>query len=460
MESDDAGMSGDEEEADSFAALIAEENEAADLEEAEAQDAEPADLEGETVSRLLKMRLNDFQASAQARESFADTYVEDASEAMIAEGSEAGDVAAEEEMISDAETETEAAEAEAEEDPLADVIDSSLSDEDEADLMASLAAVVNDGRDEADEIVPAGADDSAEDGEQPDDGAIVLTADTQVVDEDEETSEEVAAQATDEDDAKDESEEVEAEAQPERPVSRPEGLKVSRLIEQTNSELAESESTRRRSAIAHLKAAVAATRAERAATQDTSTKSVEQPEPEADDISAYRDDLARVVRPRRPDEGIRNMSRRLPPLVLVSEQRVDLDVVQMEEAADHGDDHAIRPRRIRSEELPVDEDAAENIFSESGSFSEFAREMGATDLPDLLEAAAAYYHYVEGQPHFSRPQIMNAVAAMNDAGEFSREEGLRSFGILLRRGTIRKISRGQFEITDDTKYRPELRAGE
>ena len=91
---------------------------------------------------------------------------------------------------------------------------------------------------------------------------------------------------------------------------------------------------------------------------------------------------------------------------------------------------------------------------------EFARESGATSLDELMEAAAAYYHFVEGQPHFSRPQLMNAVQAVDKDGTFNREDALRSFGLLLRNGKFRKIRRGQFEVADTSRFRPALRAGE
>ena len=87
--------------------------------------------------------------------------------------------------------------------------------------------------------------------------------------------------------------------------------------------------------------------------------------------------------------------------------------------------------------------------------------MGATELPDVLEAAAAYSAFVEGQKHFSRPQLMKRVASFEMNEEFTREAGLRSFGQLLRQGKIQKLKRGQFTIREDTRFRPEARiAGE
>jgi len=87
--------------------------------------------------------------------------------------------------------------------------------------------------------------------------------------------------------------------------------------------------------------------------------------------------------------------------------------------------------------------------------------MGATSMPDILEAAAAYNAYVEGQPDFGRPQIMRQVASFAGKEQFNREEGLRSFGQLLRQGKIIKVNRGRFEIADTTRFKPADRyAGE
>ncbi len=228
---------------------------------------------------------------------------------------------------------------------------------------------------------------------------------------------------------------------------------VSRILEVTNTELEETEGTRRRSAIAHLKAAVAATRADKIFTK-------QREEEDANELNQYRDDLAKVVKPRRPVEAGAK-SRRVAPLVLVTEQRVDAPEVEpIAEGA------IVRPRRVISgnlalseeDEIEVDEIPGENIFTPEQTFANFAKDMGAVELPDLLEAAAAYSAYVEGEAHFSRPKIMKAVAELNEEQEFTREEGLRSFGLLLRRGKIKKLKRGQFAIASTTRFNPEIRA--
>ncbi len=60
-------------------------------------------------------------------------------------------------------------------------------------------------------------------------------------------------------------------------------------------------------------------------------------------------------------------------------------------------------------------------------------------------------------PHFSRPHLLRKVANIADEEEFSREDGLRSFGMLLRQGKIQKISRGQFMITEASRFMSEAR---
>ncbi|MBE2276385.1 MAG: hypothetical protein IAE87_08825 [Rhodobacteraceae bacterium] len=106
---------------------------------------------------------------------------------------------------------------------------------------------------------------------------------------------------------------------------------------------------------------------------------------------------------------------------------------------------------------PEDEDEdddAGNIFADSGDFAEFAERLGATELPNLLEAAAAYATCVEKREHFTRPLLMRRLIQ----GEgISREDSLRSFGTLLREGRIEKVSRGQYALPDDSPYLVEAR---
>ena len=124
----------------------------------------------------------------------------------------------------------------------------------------------------------------------------------------------------------------------------------------------------------------------------------------------------------------------------------------------------VRPRRIRAAviENTVDEDqddVEDMIVSpeDARSFAEFAERLGASNLPELLEAAAAYTATVEGVEHFSRPHIIRKVIGMAEEEDYSREDSLRSFGMLLRQGKIQKVSRGQFTLTDASRYMTEAR---
>ena len=213
---------------------------------------------------------------------------------------------------------------------------------------------------------------------------------------------------------------------------------VDRLLKETNQQFADDAGIRRRRVISQMRAAVAATKAEQVLLNDAPAK-----KDDAEEATAYRNDLRRAMTtrllPQEPEDipepeakaPEREASAKPPPLVLVSSQRVD--------------------QKPKTE--PVDATA--------GTFSDFAREMGASELPDLMEAAAAYTAFVEGQSHFSRPEIMKRVAAVDPALEVSREAGLRSFGQLLRQGKIRKLDRGQFVIDEDTRFNPGQRiAGE
>ncbi|GAA3870364.1 hypothetical protein [Celeribacter arenosi] len=225
---------------------------------------------------------------------------------------------------------------------------------------------------------------------------------------------------------------------------------MSRIMAATDREMAKGENTRRRNAIQHLKAAVGAIRAEK--TDKAEAK------PEDEEADAYRADLARVVRPRRPVDNATSKPRRLAPLMLVSEQRIDSPA-----SAPMGANIApIRPRRVstsalaRAEEADIDHESDEAAV---GGFAEFAEQVGAEGLEEVIEAAAAYSNFVEGLETVTRPQIMRLAGDALPA-DTPVEERLRSFGQLLRKGKIRKARRGQFMVSEDTRFRPDISAAE
>lgn len=288
-----------------------------------------------------------------------------------------------------------------------------------------------------------------------------------------------------------------AEAEPRRRLDSGADDSVSRLIARTDTEMDGEDTRRRRSAIEHLKAAVAATTAERQIHGAA-------PERGEDRKDAYRADLAQAVRPQRPE------GERLSPLVLVSEQRIDrprstTSTAALSVASDNAAEAPapvapaaapgpVRPRRVKAgrhaaaataqamDDLPAEaaslqpdvaeatapviepppeaeldsfdiddeaDDAEEgNVFSDSKSFGDFAERLGATQLPDLIEAAAVYCAMVLKRPEFSRPLVLRQVSDLPAGAGLAREDCLRSFGHLMRKGRIAKVRAGHFAVTE------------
>ena len=298
-----------------------------------------------------------------------------------------------------------------------------LSPEDEADLQRELAELEAEmGLRHPSESGAPEADDT----EEAEDSAIEIAAGAEDVSDTEEDS--VADQPADPGPS---------------PRQKLEGMgdapEVSRIFEEADNQREEPESNRRRSVIQHLRAAVAATRAEKKPASDAAGEQQKEP---------YRSDLANVVRPRRPSadgssaraRSARPESARPAPLKLVAEQRIDME---------HPRD-PVRPRRVSASDLEA-EATASSAPRDTG-FADYARQVGASDLTELLEAAAAYLSDVEGRPQFSRPMLMGKLREVDETG-FSREDGLRSFGKLLRQGKLQKLKGGRFTVTEDTEFR-------
>lgn len=249
---------------------------------------------------------------------------------------------------------------------------------------------------------------------------------------------------------------------------------MSRLMSATAERMDDPESGRRREAISQLKAAVAATEAARQLGEVEQRQSAEE---------AFRDDLRQAVRPRRPVLPVQGTETadaapqprparpRPAPLKLVASQRVDI----ADEPA-QSRSVPVRPRRVAvagtepetesrprtgSDGAPEATPAPRTVDSASAgaeSFSDFATRMGAHDLGDLLEAAAAYTAFVEGAEDFSRPQLMDRVREVCPE-PISREDGLRSFGTLLRQGMLKRVRSGRFAVASSSRFNPERRAG-
>jgi hypothetical protein len=305
-----------------------------------------------------------------------------------------------------------------------------------------------------------------------------------------------------------------------RMVSLDEAEDLARLMRQADDVMADEENRRRIESLAHLKAAVLATEADRAAGEAMRFA-------DAADTEAYRDDLSQVVqpdsdpatsevRPRRKTVSVRPQEPRPgtirpgmispPPLVLVSEQRVDRIVPAPEappvvapaarapaplpagpsQPGIEGQPMvALRTGRLtgaigigaaaspvlqtervvlnRAAPAPAaemdDEDGFDEHLSptvESGLAS-FAERVGVKSMAEMLEAAAAYATCVERREQFTRPQLMRRLMASAGGKPVSREDGLRSFGTLLRTGRIEKVGRGHYVLAEQSPYLAEAR---
>lgn len=293
-----------------------------------------------------------------------------------------------------------------------------------------------------------------------------------------------------------------------------EDAEVARLLRQADDVMAEEENQRRQEALAHLKAAVAATEADRAATGEA-----QKPAPSAKQ-DPYRADLAQVVqpdpepappevKPRRKTVSVRPQEPRPgtirpgmispPPLVLVSEQRIDRVVPPPAPPAPSAPaivtgpatpgiegqpNVALRTGRLTgaigvgaaasalppAQKLvldragpatavdPDEDDEAEELSeTDEAGLADFAERVGVKSMADMLEAAAAYATCIEKRDQFTRPQLMRRLVATAAGKPVSREDGLRSFGTLLRTGRIEKVGRGHYILAEHSPYLAEAR---
>lgn len=243
------------------------------------------------------------------------------------------------------------------------------------------------------------------------------------------------------------------------PIGRGEA-QVDRLLRQADTEMSGVETRRRTSTIAHLKAAVAATVADRLA-----PRAPDAPQPR-DETAAYRNDLASAVRPQRPSAAVAGTDQpasRVAPLVLVSAQRIDRPAtppapVAAPQPATAGMAVPSRPRSAsvatavaydpQGDQDDDDDMPAANLFGGVSGFSDWLQDAPPADLAARLEAAGAWLMASDGLEGFNRPQLMR-LAASDDAAE-SREAAMAAFGMLLREGRIVKARRGMFMLPENS----------
>lgn len=79
----------------------------------------------------------------------------------------------------------------------------------------------------------------------------------------------------------------------------------------------------------------------------------------------------------------------------------------------------------------------------------FARRLGASSLPDLMGAAAAFLVLVEGRETISRNDIMELVKDLAGDTPLTAEAKIKAFGKLVRSGDLVRSEGGQFGMSSD-----------
>ena len=231
---------------------------------------------------------------------------------------------------------------------------------------------------------------------------------------------------------------------------------VSRILMQTDTHLNTPETRRQHDSIAQLKAAVAATEAARQLGEGSAPRerlseifrhdlgeiSAQEHNRSmfASDVDDDSDGLDDDDNLDASDEKAPQAS--LPPLRLVASQRI-VSPAKADSAA------SSRLREIASK---VDTSQAKSV-----SFADFAQDHDVAGMAEMFEAAAAYTTFVTRQADFSRPQIMGLVRSAMPR-DFSRKDGLQTFGKLVQNERIIKLENGRFQVAPDTRFRMDDRA--
>ena len=93
----------------------------------------------------------------------------------------------------------------------------------------------------------------------------------------------------------------------------------------------------------------------------------------------------------------------------------------------------------------IDHDAIARAHSER--FAQRLEQSDAVEIDEVVELAAQYAEVAFGTATFDRPQLFRMIAEATD-NSIGREDMLQSFGGLMRRGRIERVSRGAFRLIE------------
>jgi hypothetical protein len=248
---------------------------------------------------------------------------------------------------------------------------------------------------------------------------------------------------------------------------------LERLLETTNSKLENPAHTRKSNALERLKAAVAATDAERrmrAETEKTARPKVQDLGSAAEfksrlgDVRRNHEEVVKISRPKAKKTGDRARGS-FATLILGKDQRVGKNTAAEAAApakklgadGQQPAEHAQTPAQNRTKPAlkivrPEEEVEAHKEIKQPSGFASFAEKLGASSLHELLEASAAYLTLVEEEPRFSQDQLLETLSGYLSEKEVSPEATSRSLNRLMRDGRILRVKKDSYTISKSARH--------
>jgi len=246
------------------------------------------------------------------------------------------------------------------------------------------------------------------------------------------------------------------------------GEAIDRWLETTNEKMATPEHVSKANALERLKAAVAATEAERTSRLETMSSDlvIESADERRENTISFRRELAKVrkayeseanvfARPKARKTGSAGKNGSSRPLVLKAKQRISdapkgaadtqRDHIGNKEGLKLVQDNSDISHHKQTRKQPTS--TAQTTSSQNlPSFSEFAKIMGASTLIELLEASAAYMTLVHGKNQYSGKQITSNLP-MHIKKIVKVHECMGALERLNKRGFVETDSSGQYTIS-------------
>ena len=240
---------------------------------------------------------------------------------------------------------------------------------------------------------------------------------------------------------------------------------LERLLETTNTKLDNPAHARKSNALERLKAAVAATEAERrlrgnGKTERPKVQNLDNPAEFKSRMSEVRrnhEDVVKISRPTAKKTGDRARGS-FATLILGNDQRVSSNDAAEAAAPVKKPEADGQPTAERSKPSlkivrpSLDEAAPRASAPHASGFRAFADKLGANSLHELLEASAAYLAIVQEEPRFTQTRILENLSTYMDENQISEEAASRSLNRLMRDGRILRVKQDSYTISKSAKH--------